>query len=180
MSDRVEIRRDLRPGDLERIVSFHMSAYSTEYGVDASFEDFVGSAVAEAAANGWPGEREAVWIVERDGDFAGCMALTDEGETGVLRWFLLDPSIRGRGLGRRLVGELVSTARSLGFERLRLETFSELRVAAHLYLAHGFELVRESTGPRWGRDEITFQHYALELAPKAGAEKARDPVAGSA
>jgi hypothetical protein len=23
--------------------------------------------------------------------------------------------------------------------------------------------VREETGPRWGRDEITYQHYELEL-----------------
>lgn len=179
MSDRVEIRRQFRPGDLEQIVSFHR-AYATEYGLDSSFEDFVASAVEEAATKGWPREREAVWIVERDGDFAGCLALTDEGETGVLRWFLLDPSLRGRGLGRRLVEELISTARSLGFERLRLTTFSELTAAAHLYREYGFEVVKEETGPRWGRDEITFQHYALELASKAGAETARDAVAGSA
>ena len=179
MSGRVEIRRELRPGDLERIVDFHMSVYSREYGVDASFGDHVASAVDEAVARGWPGERERVWIVELDRAFAGCLALTDQGETGALRWFVLDPAVRGRGLGRRLVGELISEARALGYERIRLETFSELTVAAHLYRAHGFELVSEVTGPRFGREEITFQHYALELAPAVRGQSVAHPVARS-
>jgi ribosomal protein S18 acetylase RimI-like enzyme len=164
LSDRIEIRRELRPGDLGEVVAMHGRLYSREYGLDATFEGHVASAVARAAIQGWPSEREGVWIVERGGRFAGSLALTDEGDqTGVLRWFLLDSSLRGRGLGRRLVGELLAEAQAKGFTRVRLETFSELRAAAHLYRAHGFALVREQTGPRWGRDEITYQHYELEL-----------------
>jgi ribosomal protein S18 acetylase RimI-like enzyme len=164
LSDRIEIRRDLRPGDLGEIVAMHGRLYSREYGLDATFEGHVASAVARAAIGGWPSEREGVWIVERGARYAGSLALTDEdGQTAVLRWFLLDSSIRGRGLGRRLVRELVAEAKAKEFVRLRLETFSELRAAAHLYRAHGFELVREETGPRWGRDEITYQHYEMEL-----------------
>jgi N-acetylglutamate synthase-like GNAT family acetyltransferase len=167
VSRRVEIRRELRPGDLGEIVAFHGRIYGPEYGVDARFEAMVASSVAEAGQRGWPGRRERVWIVERDGEFAGCLALTDEGATGVVRWFVLDPSVRGLGLGRRLLDELISEARDLGFERLRLETFSDLRVAAHMYRSRGFEVVEEDTRPRWGRDSITYQHYELELASRA-------------
>jgi len=168
MSDDVRIRRELRPGDLGAIVSFHGRVYGPEYGVDHRFEAFVASSVAEAGRRGFPGEREAVWIVERDGELAGCLGLTDDGDAGVVRWFVLDPSVRGRGLGRRLLGELVDRARELGYERLRLETFSELRTAAHLYRSVGFELTEERTEPLWGRDAITFQHYELELEAEAG------------
>ena len=167
MSGRVEIRRELRPGDLGEILAFHGRIYSREYGVDGRFEAMVASSIAECAGRGWPGERERVWIVERDGAFAGCLGLTAEGDTGTVRWFVLDPSVRGKGLGRRLLDELISEAEELGFARLRLETFSLLRAAAHLYHSHGFEVVEESTRPRWGRESITYQHYELELAPSA-------------
>jgi N-acetylglutamate synthase-like GNAT family acetyltransferase len=180
VSGRVEIRREPRPGDLGEIVAFHGRTYGREYGVDARFEAMVASSVAEVGRRGWPGERDRMWIVERDGEFAGCLGLTDEGDSGAVRWFVLDPSVRGRGLGRRLLDELISEARELGFERLRLETFSLLRVAAHMYRSHGFEVVEEDTRPRWGRDSITYQHYELELAPRGGAEPAAHPVASSA
>jgi GNAT superfamily N-acetyltransferase len=181
VSGEIEIRRELRPGDYGAIVRQHGRLYSREYGVDASFEAFVATSVARVGIRGFPGEREAIWIVERDGRFAGSLGLTDEGEaTAMLRWVLLDPSLRGRGLGRRLIGEAVSTARDLGFELLRLETFSDLRAAAHIYRAHGFEVVNEETGPRWGRDRITYQRYELELCPTGRRTAAAQPVAGSA
>ena len=165
MSGSVEVRRELRPGDLGEIVAFHGRIYSREYGVDSRFEAMVASSVAEAGTRGYPRERERVWIVERDGEFAGCLALTDDGDAGVIRWFVLDASVRGRSLGRRLLAELMSDAEDLGYERLRLETFSLLRVAAHMYRSYGFEVVEEDTRPRWGRDSITYQHYELELRP---------------
>lgn len=160
----IRIRRSLRPGDLDSIVALHARLYPAEYGVDSEFVGHVADRVAEAVASGFPGVREAVRIVERDGELAGSLALTDDGgEVGCLRWFLIDPGLRGRGLGRRLVSELVDAAREHGFRWLRLETFSDLRAAAAIYRDAGFSLVAEETGPRWGRPEITYQHYAMEL-----------------
>lgn len=177
----IEIRRELRPGDLGTIVREHGRVYSREHGLDRSFEAMVGAAVAQAAERGWPGEREGVWIVEHDGAFAGCLALTDEGDgLAFLRFVLLDSSLRGRGLGRRLIGEAVATAEEHGFNRLGLETFSELRTAAHLYRSYGFEVVWEDRRPRWGREEITYQRYALGLPRSAAEPTAEGALAGSA
>lgn len=180
MDDALTIRRELRPGDLGAVVAFHGRVYGPEYEVDGRFEAFVASSVAEAGKRGFPGPREAIWIVERNGELAGCLGLTDDGDAGVVRWFVFDRSVRGRGLGRRLLEELLDTARELGYERLRLETFSELRTAAHLYRSLGFELVDEDTAPRWGRDAITFQRYELELGPRNGAARVAGAVAGTA
>jgi GNAT superfamily N-acetyltransferase len=160
------IRRELRAGDLGAIVAHHGIVYAREHGLDSSFEAHVGAAVAAAARRGWPGEREGVWIVERDGRHAGSLALTEESDdTGAVRFFLLDKELRGQGLGRRLLGELACTARDHAYAKLALETFSDLRTAAHLYGAHGFELVSAETGPRWGRAAVTYQHYELVLEP---------------
>jgi N-acetylglutamate synthase-like GNAT family acetyltransferase len=179
-SARIEIRRELRPGDLGEIVAFHGRIYAAEYGNDERFEAFVAESVADSGQRGFPGEREEIWIVERDGEFAGCLGLTDEGDAGVVRWFVFDPSVRGRGLGRRLLGELIERAREHGYERLRLDTFSRLTAAAHLYRSFGFEVVHEDTAPRWGHDAITFQHYEMELGPANPREPVADPVAGTA
>jgi GNAT superfamily N-acetyltransferase len=176
----VEIRRQLLPGDLGDLIAMHGSVYAREHGVDSTFEAYVAAGVARAALRGWPDEREGVWIVERDSAMKGSIAFTDEGgDTATLRWFVLEPALRGQGLGRRLVGEVIDEVSAHGFSLLRLETFSELRTAAHLYRAHGFELVHAETGPRWGRDEITYQHYELKL-PRPRERFASNAVAGAA
>jgi ribosomal protein S18 acetylase RimI-like enzyme len=168
------IRRDLRPGDLGEIVAHHGRLYGREYGVDATFEGHVAASVAAAGKRGFARAGEGIWIVERDGVHLGSIALTDEGDgLATVRWFVLDPSLRGRGLGRRLVAEVLALARSSGYERVGLETFSELVVAARIYRSHGFELQSEQTGPRWGREKITYQRYELVLASRQARAQSR-------
>ncbi len=154
------VRRTLLPGDLGRIIAHHGDVYSAGWGVNGEFEAHVAAAVAVAGKRGWPGEREAVWIVEHEGRHAGSLALTEEPDAGAfVRFFVLDPELRGHGLGRRLLGELFEFAAAAGYERVGLETFSELTAAAHLYREHGLEVVSEDTRSRWGRDSITYQRY---------------------
>jgi GNAT superfamily N-acetyltransferase len=168
MSPEPTIRRELRPGDLGEIVAHHGRIYGTEYGVDASFEGHVASTVARAAIRGFPGPREAIRLLELDGEHVGSLALTDEGgDQAAIRWFVLSPEVRGRGLGRRLLDEMLSWAAEVGYTRVFLETFSDLEAAAHLYRDQGFEVVSAETSPRWGRDRITYQRYELELSPAA-------------
>ena len=90
--------------------------------------------VAAARAAGWPELGGAVWLVEHDGVLAGSLGLTDEGDgVGWVRWFVFAPEVRGFGLGRRLVAELVACGARHGMERLELETFSALTTAARIY-----------------------------------------------
>jgi GNAT superfamily N-acetyltransferase len=162
------IRRDLRPGDFGAIVAHHGATYCPEYGVDSTFEAHVAASVAEAGKRGFPRQGEAIWIVEVDGEHAGSLGLSDEGErVGMVRWFVLDARLRGQGLGRRLLDELLAEAEEAGYLTLELETFGDLRAAAHLYRSHGFELQSAETGPRWGRAEVTYQRYELSFQARA-------------
>src|SRR5262245_44428730 len=156
----IRIRPTLRAGDLDRIVAHHARVYGPEYGVNDDFRQHVAATVERAAARGFPTSREAIAIVELDGEHAGSLALTDE---AAFRWFVLDPALRGLGLGRSLVEEMLAKAREMGYVQIWLETFSELEAAAHLYREHGFRVVSADTGPRWGRNAITFQRYAVDL-----------------
>jgi putative acetyltransferase len=75
---------------------------------------------------------------------------------------VLAPELRGQGLGRALLTELLAEAREQGMEELVLSTFSALTAAAQLYREAGFHLVSGSETDKWG-PQIVFQHYELTL-----------------
>ena len=108
------------------------------------------------------GRGRGSWSARASSGAVSCSATRAAGE-GRVRLFLLARELRGQGLGRRLLDELLAEARAAGYERLTLSTFSDLRAAAHLYREAGFRVVREETTPRWGRERFTYQHYELRL-----------------
>ena len=117
----------------------------------------------DAIARGWPDAGGGVWLVEREQSLSGAVALTDEGAgTGRVRWFVLSQELRGRGVGRSLLRELLAAARAAGMRRLELETFSALTAAAHLYRDAGFRIVGSRPTDQWG-PPIIMQRYELEL-----------------
>lgn len=160
------IRRALRPGDPAAIEALHAEVYGREYGLGRAFSDSVARSVAAAADTGWPDAHGAVWLIdgERAGELAGALALTREQPPalGTVHWFVLAPSLRGHGLGRSMLAELLDTAREQRMQRLQLETFSALTAAAHLYRGVGFEVVWSAEFEDWG-PPITVQRYELAL-----------------
>lgn len=85
------------------------------------------------------GGRFDVLVRERDGAIVGSVGLVPVAE-GVceLRKMYFDPSIRGRGYGKRLLRECIDWCRRRGFDALTLETASPLREAMALYEKFGF------------------------------------------
>ena len=161
MGTDVTVRTDLRAGDIGDVVRLHGVLYAAEYGLDARFEAGVAETLVSAVEGGWP-ERGAIRIAERDGGFAGSVGLTIEGRgAGRVRWVLLDPALRGRGVGRRMLTEVLECAHSSGLEMVDLWTFSELRAAGELYRSVGFEVVETRRFSGWGRP-ILMQHYQRE------------------
>jgi ribosomal protein S18 acetylase RimI-like enzyme len=158
------VRRSYLPDDAEAIIELHRRVYPPEYGVDESFVDDIAITLSGLEANGFPGPGEGAWLVDGAGGLAGSLILSDEGAgEGRVRLFVFDQAARGRGLGRRLLRELLTLAGDSGYERLTLATFADLRAAAHLYREAGFVVVREDGAPRWGRADFNYQHYELRL-----------------
>jgi GNAT superfamily N-acetyltransferase len=161
--DQIEVDRSLRLGDVEAIAELHRRLYVPEYGMNDEFVCQVAEGVEAAVAVGWPETAGAVWLVRQGGLLRGSLALTDEGDgLGRPRWFALEAPLRGRGLGRQLVGELVVVAREAGMRRLELETFSALSTAARIYRSIGFSVTSERERTDWGVP-IVYQHYSLDL-----------------
>ena len=82
----------------------------------------------------------AFLVARMDGRPVGCGAVRklDE-QTGEVKRMWIDPSARGRGVGRRLLFALESVASDLGCRRVRLDTSSYLTEALALYLSCGYQ-----------------------------------------
>jgi putative acetyltransferase len=88
------------------------------------------------------GHRGAFLVVYADGNPVGCGAVRlVDAETGELKRMYMAPTVRGQGLGRRLVAALENEARSLGAKRLILETGIRQSAAIALYRKCGFESI---------------------------------------
>jgi N-acetylglutamate synthase-like GNAT family acetyltransferase len=108
--------------------------------------------------------RERIWLAERDGQIVGCIAIVASSSKDVaqLRWFLVDPSARGGGLGKKLLNEAMAFCRSCGYKSIVLWTVSALTAAARLYGSVGFRKVEENPCRRWGV-EVMEEKYELFL-----------------
>lgn len=160
----VAIRNDLRPRDLGAIIRQHGLLYSKECGFDISIEIYVAGPLSVFA--GSRGNRQRIWIVEKEGSFMGSVAVAEHsGEEAQLRWLLLDPAVRGGGLGRRLVGEAVRFAKETGYRSVFLWTVNLLPAAARIYRDAGFRLTVEKEVLQWGVP-LREQRYDLPLFPE--------------
>jgi len=86
----------------------------------------------------------------------------DSDEIAQLRWFLLTPELRGKGVGKRLVEEALGFCREQGYKQVYLWTTADLENAARLYTTAGFKLIEDETHEIWGK-MVTEQKYELEL-----------------
>ncbi len=157
------ILRPHQPGDMGWVVHRHGVLYSQEYGYDETFEALVAEIAARFIQRFDP-KRERCWIAERDGEIVGSVFLVKKSQTvAKLRLLLVEPSARGLGIGKRLVGECLRFARQVGYKKIVLWTQSELPAARHIYQEAGFRLVKQEKHRSWGRDDLVSQIWEMKL-----------------
>ena len=81
-----------------------------------------------------------ILLAEDAGKYVGCVALRplDKQTCEMKRLFLLPP-YRGRKIGQMLVNAIITTARQLGYQRMRLDTITSMQAAIDLYRSFGFQ-----------------------------------------
>lgn len=92
-------------------------------------------------------------VAEEDGALVGVAGLEVHGRNGVLRSVAVDPSMRGRGLGRRLTDRVLETARESGLRRIYLLTTTAEKYFPRL----GFRRADRDGAPDEVRRSVEFR-----------------------
>jgi len=112
--------------------------YAQSLGVNLCFQNF------EQELAGLPGHYAPpdgrLLLAEYDGQLAGCVALRKwESDVCEMKRLYLRPSFRGKGLGRAIAEKIIVEARSIGYQRMRLDTIGPLmNDAVEMYCKLGF------------------------------------------
>ncbi|MFZ0431607.1 MAG: GNAT family N-acetyltransferase [Candidatus Acidiferrales bacterium] len=115
--------------------------YASGLGVDLCFQSFD----EELAA--LPGEYKppqgALFLARWESDLAGCVALRKiDGEAGEMKRLYVRPAFRGKMIGRALALAAIEAARTIGYQRLLLDTLPAMIEAQSLYTALGFREIQ--------------------------------------
>lgn len=118
-----------------------LHAVRLEYGVTDHTGD-ADTTLAELDANYFARGGSFEVVQDADGRIVGCAGLLplNNARAELCRMYI-EKRARGRGLGRRLLEDMLSAARAGGFAEVWLETNSALQQAIRLYSAYGFRPV---------------------------------------
>jgi GNAT superfamily N-acetyltransferase len=152
------------PGVLGEITRLHAVYYYDNWGFDISFETQEGKELC-AFMSRFNSEKDGLWTAVVDEKFVGSVAIDGrltETEGARLRWFIVDPTYQGLGLGKILAKKAVEFCRSAGHKSIYLWTFQGLEAARRIYEGEGFILTEEREVDQWG-GLIKEQRFDLVL-----------------
>ncbi|RDK07922.1 bifunctional helix-turn-helix transcriptional regulator/GNAT family N-acetyltransferase [Cupriavidus lacunae] len=143
-----------QPGCIGDVASLHARFYSEHWGFGAFFEKKVATELAEFVGK-LPADGKALWLYVENGRSLASLAIDGDDAKGIahLRWFIVDDSLRGSGVGRQLMSHAMKFVDER-YSETYLWTFKGLDAARHLYESFGFQLADESEGAQWGTKVI--------------------------
>lgn len=113
--------------------------YTAWLDLDLSFQDYATELASLPGKYAPP--TGALFIARRnDGAPLGCVALRPMAQPGTceMKRLYVSPEGRGLHLGERLVREVLSAAKSIGYQKMRLDTLPKMQSAVSLYEKVGF------------------------------------------
>ena len=154
--------RPARPEDCDALTALSLRSKRSNGYDDA----FMAACIAELTVT--PADLEAgeYWLAEAADreDLYGCACLRadEDGVSGEVEAFFIDPPWKGQGIGRQLWQKLLERAQAKGLMRLYLDADP---AAVPFYQAMGFRIIGESpSGSIPGR---SLPHMSLSLEAKA-------------
>jgi DNA-binding MarR family transcriptional regulator/predicted N-acetyltransferase YhbS len=166
-SERINIREQ-QVGDLGWAFYRQAAVYKDEFGYSQVFESHVCEGLFPYLKNYEP-KRDRMWVGVAGDQTVGSITVhhvTDRPGWAQLRWFFVEKSFRGRGLGSRLLEGAVSFCKKAGYEGVFLWTVSDLDAARRVYQKAGFKLAEEKEECDWA-SWAREQRWELRLGQAA-------------
>jgi len=146
----ITLRSELRPGDVGELIRLHGMLYSRECGYGFAFEGYVCQTFADFFTHYNPA-KDRFWFAQRGESLVGAIAIVHHTEEKAqLRWFLLLPEARGRGIGEAMLQNAVDFCRKQGYHTVHLETTDDQQKAIRMYEKVGFRQTGAREAAAWG------------------------------
>ncbi|WP_020070569.1 bifunctional helix-turn-helix transcriptional regulator/GNAT family N-acetyltransferase [Paraburkholderia caledonica] len=155
-----------QPGCIGDIASLHARYYSQQSDFGVYFEKLVATGLSEFAGL-LPDPGRQLWLVVDNGRTLASIAIDGNmtGRVAHLRWFIVDDSLRGLGVGRELMARAMAFVDER-FDETYLWTFEGLDAARHLYEAFGFRLAEAARGTQWGKAVVEQRFVRRKAASR--------------
>ena len=151
------------PGSIGRLSELHGVYYHDHWGFGLYFEAKVATELSEFFQR-YDQSSDGIWLVTANDRVEGSVIIDGihaENEGAHLRWFIISDTLRGKGVGRKLINKAIGFCKSKGYKTIYLWTFAGLDTARHLYEEVGFKLIEQQSGVQWGT-EVTEQYFELK------------------
>lgn len=154
-----------QPGVVGGIARLHAHYYAKEAGFDQDFEIQVATELAEFVPR-LKFRCNQLWSRWEKENVTASVAI--DGETlgrgkGLLRWFIVHPSLHGMGIGSSLLNKALRFCDEHNMTQVELWSFAGFDAARELYEDNGFELAEERPGANLGKDAL--EQRFVRLAP---------------
>lgn len=154
--------RPFTQSDIEYVISRHKTLYYAERHLSGTFSAYVDEIVYRFVDK-FNARTDCLNILECNGVPAGSIAIAKfDDETAQLRFFMLEPEMRQRGYGNRLMDMALKFCRDKGYKKIFLLTITAQVVARHVYETHGFHRVSSNDKSEWGNG-IVEERWEIDL-----------------
>lgn len=108
-------------------------------------------------------QKDCMFILECDNNASGCIAIThSDDNVAQLRYFFLEPELRGLGVGTGLLNTALEFCRQKKYSHVFLWTVSAQESARILYKNAGFKITETSENDNWGTP-VLEEKWDLDL-----------------
>ncbi len=155
--------RPFRESDVAYVIDRQLSLYQSERHFTTDiWKKYLTQGVLELIGK-FDAERDCVFILECNGSPAGCIAITHaENGAAQLRYFLLEPEMRGLGMGTALLNKALDFCREKKYSHVFLWTVSAQETARKLYGKAGFARTETGKNDSWGAP-VLEEKWELDL-----------------
>lgn len=155
--------RPFQKQDIAYVIDRQLSLYESERQFTTEiWKNYLTQGVISLVERFQP-DKDCMFILECDGNPSGCIAITHtENNMAQLRYFFLEPELRGLGAGTKLLNAALEFCRQKNYAHVFLWTVSAQESARILYRNAGFVITETSENENWGTP-VLEEKWDLDL-----------------